>query len=170
MKELPQVKLRAVEPEDLDVLYLIENDPELWDVGVTNVPYSRFVLHEYIANISGNIYADGQVRLVVCNAEGETVGMVDLINFNPRHNRAEVGIVIQKPYQNKGYGMAALRRLIHYSRTILHLHQLYALVSVNNTKSMRTFEEIGFQRDAELADWLYDGAQYHTAIVMQYFL
>jgi diamine N-acetyltransferase len=170
MKELPQVKLRAVEPEDLDVLYLIENDPELWDVGVTNVPYSRFVLHEYIANISGNIYADGQVRLVVCNAEGETVGMVDLINFNPRHNRAEVGIVIQKPYQNKGYGMAALSRLIHYSRTILHLHQLYALVSVNNTKSMRTFEEIGFQRDAELADWLYDGTQYHTAIVMQYFL
>ncbi len=170
MNELPQVTLRALEPEDLDVLYLIENDPTLWDVGVTNVPYSRFALHEYIANVSGNIYVDGQVRLVVCNADGETVGMVDLTNFNPRHNRAEVGIVVQKPYQNKGYGIAALSQLIAYSRHILHLHQLYALISESNTKCIKTFENIGFQRNAELADWLYDGTQYRTALVMQYIL
>ena len=40
------VRLRAMEPEDLDFLYAMENDKEVWDVGCTNVPYSRYVLHD----------------------------------------------------------------------------------------------------------------------------
>ena len=31
------MKLRAIEPEDLDLLYQIENDQSLWKVGATNV-------------------------------------------------------------------------------------------------------------------------------------
>ena len=55
--ELPRVRLRAMEPEDLDILYRIENDMSLWDVGNTNVPYSRYALHDYIAHASHDIYA-----------------------------------------------------------------------------------------------------------------
>ena len=43
------VRLRAMEPEDLDALYRIENDRDVWDVGENNVPYSRYILHDYIA-------------------------------------------------------------------------------------------------------------------------
>ena len=67
---LTKVRLRAMEPEDLDFLYNIENDRELWNVGNTNVPYSRYVLHDYIANATNDIYSDGQVRMIVENAEG----------------------------------------------------------------------------------------------------
>ncbi len=76
-----------MEPEDLDVLYQIENDPGTWCVGVVNVPYSRYLLHDYIANATGDIYADKQVRLMIENVEGACVGMVDLVNFDPRHSR-----------------------------------------------------------------------------------
>ena len=48
----PSIHLRAVEPEDLDLLYKIENDVKLWNVGATNVPYSRYTLHDYVANAS----------------------------------------------------------------------------------------------------------------------
>ena len=41
MTTIPSIRLRAIEPEDLDLLYLIENDTRLWNVGTTNVPYSR---------------------------------------------------------------------------------------------------------------------------------
>ena len=80
-RELPDVTLRAMEPEDLDVLYTIENDDKLWTVGSTNVPYSRYALYEYVANTSGDIYADRQVRLMVCNEQEEVVGIVDLMDF-----------------------------------------------------------------------------------------
>mgnify|MGYP001157833599 CR=1 FL=1 len=170
MKKAPQITLRAIEPEDLDLLYLIENDQELWDIGITNVPYSRYALHQYLANASGDIYTDRQVRLVICDEEGQTVGLVDLFDFNPRHKRAEVGIVIQKAYRDQGFGIAAIRQLIIYAQRILHLRQIYALVSTKNERSIKVFKEVGFQCNAELVDWLYDGEQYVNVIVMQYFL
>ena len=95
------MRLRAIEPEDLDLLYQIENDQSLWQVGTTNVPYSRYTLHDYIANSSDDIYADRQVRLMVENDEGETVGIVDLVQFSPQHQRAEVGIVILNAHRRK---------------------------------------------------------------------
>ena len=73
-EELPAVRFRAIEPEDLDVLYKIENDTSLWNVGVTNVPYSKYMLHEYIAGSSGDIYADKQVRMIISNDAGDIVG------------------------------------------------------------------------------------------------
>ena len=86
--DLPTVKLRALEPEDLEMLYTIENTVSEWNVGATNVPYSRYVLRDYIANTASDIYADRQLRLMVDNGRGETVGIADLVSFDPRHGRA----------------------------------------------------------------------------------
>ena len=105
------MRLRAIEPEDLDLLYQIENDQSLWQVGTTNVPYSRYTLHDYIASSSDDIYADRQVRMIVENDEKETVGIVDLVQFSPEHLRAEVGIVILQNHRRKGYAREALREL-----------------------------------------------------------
>lgn len=170
MKQLPVVNLRALEPEDLEIMYAVENDRELWDVGITNVPYSRYVLREYIAQSTGDIYADRQVRLVICNARGQVVGMADLVNFSPRHRRAEVGLVILKDCQGQGYGQAALVQLADYARRILHIHQLYAVVGKNNVRCQTVFKAVGFQQDAELKGWLYDGEDYYDAMLMQFFL
>ena len=95
MKSFPPVSLRAMEPEDLDTLYTLENDRTVWGVSATNVPYSRSVLIDYITSSKSDVYADGQVRLMVDNEEGETVGTVDLTNFDPKHRRAELGIAIK---------------------------------------------------------------------------
>ena len=93
---LPSVHLRAIEPEDLDMLYTIENDTSMWNVGTTSVPYSRYTLYEYIANSKNDIYTDRQVRMMIENGDREIVGIVDLINFDPKHLRAEIGIAIAK--------------------------------------------------------------------------
>ena len=60
----PQIRLRAIEPEDLDLLYAIENDPALWSVAASSAYYSRFMLKQYIAAASNDIYADSQLRLI----------------------------------------------------------------------------------------------------------
>ena len=122
------VTLRAMEPEDLELLYRIENDTTLWNVGATNVPYSRYALHDFIANSSSDIYRDRQVRLMIENAEHETIGIVDVVNFDPQHIRAEIGIVILGAYRNKGYGIRTLSQIEDYARNVLHLHQIYAII------------------------------------------
>ena len=159
-----------MEPEDLDMLYHIENDMQLWNVGATNVPYSRYALHEYIASATGDIYNDRQVRLMVENVEGCVVGIVDIVNFDPRHLRAEVGIVIEGRYRRQGYAWAALRRMADYSLSVLHLHQLYALVDEENEASVGLFLKMGFRQGGILEDWLFDGRKYKKALLLQLFL
>ena len=86
------IRLRALEPEDLEWLYSIENDEELWQWGSSNVPYSRYSLKTYIAESRHDIYADGQLRLVIETEDEHLVlGCVDLMDFSPRHLRAEIG-------------------------------------------------------------------------------
>ena len=164
------ILLRAMEPEDLDLLYKIENDQQLWNVGNTNVPYSRYVLHDYIANATGDIYADQQVRLIVENGKGETVGVADLMNFDAKNLRAEVGIVIVREFRCQGYAVAALEKMACYALQVLHLHQLYAVVDTDNEASLKLFRKAGYQAVSELRDWLYDGKKYHSALLMQRFL
>lgn len=167
---MKKVCLRAMEPEDLELLYGIENDREQWDVGVTNVPYSRYLLRDYIARATGDIYVDKQVRLMVENTAGQTVGIVDLVDFQPRHLRAEVGIVILREHRRKGYATEAVSELLDYARDVLHLHQLYAVVPERNIPSRRLFTKNGFHASMELKDWLRDGDGYQRALVMQTFL
>lgn len=167
---MPIVNLRAIEPEDLDILYGIENDESLWNVSVTSVPYSRYTLYDYIANNKNDIYSDRQVRLMIEDINHKVVGIVDIINFDPKNLRAEVGIVIKREFRNKGFAFAAISRIKEYSLYILHLHQLYACVDKNNEISVHVFERCGFARASELKDWLYDGKVYHDALLMQLFL
>ena len=169
-RSLPVVRLRAIEPEDLDMLYGIENDTKLWNVSVTSVPYSRYTLYDYIANSKNDIYSDRQVRMMVENGGGEVVGIVDLINFDPKHLRAEIGIVIKREYRNQGYAQAAINEICDYALNVLHLHQLYALVNKDNPHSLNLFEKTGFSVSSELKDWLLDGKNYHNAVLMQLFL
>ncbi|WP_281723849.1 GNAT family N-acetyltransferase [Hoylesella shahii] len=167
----PHVILRAMEPEDLDTLYKIENNQELWAVSATNVPYSRFALHEYVETNTNDIYTDKQVRLMIDNDAGETVGIIDLMNFSPQHSRAEVGIVIMKPHRQKGYATAAMEKLVAYARQTLHLHQLFLVTECDNESCLLLFEKLGFEKTALLKQWLQQKeGVYKDACLMQLFL
>lgn len=163
------VRLRAMEPEDLDFLYAMENDKEVWDVGCTNVPYSRYVLHDYIANASNDIYADGQVRMVMEDLSGNRVGLVDVFNFDASNRRAEVSVVVMTKYRGRGLARDAVRQVCHYALRTLHLHQLYAIIATDNMASQQLFSETGFTGRNVLKEWLFDGMTYKDAIVMQKF-
>jgi len=166
----PTIKLRAMEPEDLDALYSMENNESLWHMGITNVPYSRYVLHDYISQSTGDIYTDKQVRLMIENEAGETVGMADLTTFDPKNLRAEVGLVIAGNQRHKGYARAAMEALHHYAKTTLHLHQIYAIIASDNTHCLHLFDTLNYSRTGTLTDWLFDGSEYHDAIFLQHIL
>lgn len=168
--KLPLIHLRAIEPEDLDVLYTIENDTEVWNVSTTNVPYSRYVLYDYVANAKNDIYADKQVRLMIEDENHSVAGIVDIISFDPKNMRAEIGIVIKQGFRNKGYALATMSKIKEYAANTLHLHQLYAYINKNNKQSLNLFEKSGFIKSNELKDWLFDGKKYHDAIFLQLFL
>ena len=42
-----RIRLRAMEPEDLELICEMENDPQQWDISNFTVPYSRYVMKQY---------------------------------------------------------------------------------------------------------------------------
>lgn len=162
-----KVILRALEPEDLDELYSIENDRSLWDVGSANVPYSRYSLRSFIANTTNDIYADRQMRFVIATADESVAGLADLFNFDPRHSRAEVGIVLKAALRGRGIAKAALGELHYYAAEVLDIFQLYAVVSSMNEKSLRLFMSLGYEATATLRNWLSVGQGYQDALLLQ---
>lgn len=165
---MKQVILRAVEPEDLETLFRYENDRELWAVGTTLAPYSRKQIYDYVAQYSADIYAERQLRLMIDDAEtGMTVGTADLTDFSPADMRAQVGLMIDRPFQRQGYGLGALTALAAYCTKTLQLHQLYAIVPADNTASIALFRRAGFHTGGRMRSWLRRAGAYTDAIFLQ---
>lgn len=153
------LSITPLEPEDLELLYTIENNPQIWNVSGTTAPYSRYALRDYIANQQADIYADKQLRLVIrTQSPGEPtstpVGLLDLFNYSPQHQRAELGLAILQEHQGRGYAQQALQWLKTYASQILHLRQVYAVVSTHNTHTINLLQKQGFTLGATLPQWL----------------
>lgn len=154
------VSLRAPEPEDLEVMLLFENDAALWELGTATGPYSRYQMKRYIAESQNDLYADGQLRLmIVCEGQG-VAGIVDVFSFDARHNRAEVGIVVRKDLRGQGVAQTALSLLESHCFSLLGLRQLYAYVPVGNVASRKLFTSAGYVECGILKDWIRVGTSY----------
>ena len=63
--ETDSVRLRALEPEDIDVLYKWENDTRIWKMSNTVAPFSKYVLRRFIEDQKYDIYETKQLRMII---------------------------------------------------------------------------------------------------------
>jgi len=160
------IVLRALEPEDLDFLFETENNEDFWEISGTTAPFSRFVLKQYIGNAGQSIYEALQQRFVI-EANKQPVGMIDLFDFNPDHNRAGIGILVLPEFEGSGYAKEALELVIHYSFSKLQLHQLYANITSDNSRSIQLFSKFSFIQIGSKKDWIYTNNTYKDELLFQ---
>ena len=100
------INLRALEPEDLEFLYDIENNESHWEISHTKSPLSKYVLKQYIENSHLDIFEAKQLRLLIEEkSTKQQLGLIDLFDFNPQHKRAGIGILIHPDFQSKGLSL-----------------------------------------------------------------
>lgn len=162
------IYLRALEPEDLEFLFTLENDEKVWEISETLAPYSKYILKQYLANSHKDIYEVKQLRLAISDYNNHLMGLIDLYDFNPKHKRAGVGIIVlEEANRNRGIGREALSLLIDYAFNYLNLHQLYANISQENEPSIYLFSNLGFERVGIKKDWHYASGKYQNEILYQ---
>lgn len=163
------IYLRALEPEDLSFVYEVENNESIWEVSNTQTPYSRFLIKQYLENAHQDIYQAKQLRLAICkNNSFKAIGLVDLFDFDPKNNRAGIGIVIQNPEdRNQGIGEESLQLLINYCFKQLNLHQLFANIGANNEASLQLFAKFDFQRIGLKKDWNFHQGNFYDEYLYQ---
>lgn len=157
-----KITLRAPEPEDLELLYNWENDSSIWHLGNTITPFSKFTLRKYIEEAERSIFETGQLRLmIVLNDGGQTIGTIDLFEFDPVNRRAGIGILIAETgSRRKGYGKMALEAMIVYCREKLQLHQLYCGIIPDNDASIKLFTGAGFIKSGTRRDWVFSSGKF----------
>lgn len=149
------ISLRPLEPSDIDLLYLWENNTQIWEVSNTKTPYSKHILAQYLRESAKDIYELKQLRLMIQNEQANPVGAVDLFDFEPYHLRAGVGILIHNQDDRKqGYATNALHALSNYALHVLGLKQLYANIASDNTISIHLFEKLDFKQAGIKKNWL----------------
>ena len=146
------VKLRKIEPSDLPYLYQWENDATSWADGANHNPLSQQDLRDYIASTTGDIFRDGQLRLII-EQDGATVGCIDLFDFDPRNRRAALGMYIASEYRGKGVGKAALEQLEEYAFKHLNMRVLYAVIATNNIACSTLYRQAGYTPSSPLSAW-----------------
>ncbi len=168
-----KIILRALEPDDLDFLFQLENDPDLWAASdVLPAPVSRHALREYLRHAAATLAEAGQMRLIISEQTGRAVGTLDLYDYSALHQRAGVGIAVLRRERRRGVAQAALAALLPYARQALRLHQVYCTVATTNRASIRLFKNAGFRRVGVRREWLRtnSAARWNNAVEMQLIL
>lgn len=146
--------LRALEPSDISTIMLWENDPQIWQYGDTSAPISHKMIWEYIQNYSADIYAQRQIRLMICSQNGDPAGLIDLFDFDPQRRNARLGLFIDPAWQNKGFARQAAQLMLQYAAQVLHLRNIVVEIAADNAPSRHIFESLGFTLVGTLRQWL----------------
>ncbi len=149
------IRLRALELKDLEFLYEHENDTRYWEISSVTTPFSTYVLEEYIKNAHKDIFELKELKLMIEKQDNsETIGMVDLFDFEPLHLRAGIGIMLSEKSRGEGYASMSLDLIINYSQKILRLNQLYCNIAEWNRDSIRLFCSKGFKKIGVKKSWI----------------
>ena len=146
------LRLRKIEPADLPYLYRWENDASAWADGANHNPLSQQDLRAYIESTTGDIYRDGQLRLII-EEDGATMGCIDLFDFDSRNRRAAIGMYVAPEFRGKGVGKEALRLLEQYAFGFLHLRVLYAVIATKNIACTALYRNAGYTESSVLPGW-----------------
>lgn len=155
-----KVRLRALEPEDVPMMFDIENDVSIWRYSERVAPLSRHQLMQYALDYDADPFRAGQLRLVIESVEEKMpVGLGDFYEIDVNARRAYLGLVIGHEWRGRGFALAAVDALERYSRDVLHLRRLAAKIASGNTPSIRLFEQLGYSRIAALPEWFCFGGE-----------
>jgi diamine N-acetyltransferase len=146
------IRLRKIEPTDIPYLYQWENDARMWAHSDTHNPLSQVDLREYVASSTGDIYRDGQLRLMI-DEDGSTMGCIDLFDFDPRNRKAAIGMYIAPHARGRGIGTKAVKLIEEYAFGFLKLRMLYAIIATKNTACSTIYKKEGYEPSSILKAW-----------------
>lgn len=146
------ITLRKIEPSDLPFLYQWENDASAWADGSNHNMLSQQDLRNYIESTTGDIYRDGQLRLII-EQGSVTVGCIDLFDLDIRNRRAAIGMYIAPDFRGQGIGAEAVREIEKYAFEFLKLRLLYAIIATSNEACSRLYKSMNYEPSSILRSW-----------------
>ena len=162
-----KVRLRPLEPWDVDKVLEWENNHKNWRVSNTLVPFSKELIAQYIQNAQ-DIFAVKQARFIISQVDDlSAIGSLDLFEFAPLHQRAGVGILIEEEHRGKGYAFEALSLIDDYALNVVGIRNLFCNILEDNVESQALFEKSGYVEVGRKIKWFNDHVDWLDEIMYQ---
>jgi len=150
--ETKRLKVREMTLDDIDRLYEIYAEPSITKYMEGLYPDRQEELEfskSYIENMYG-FYGYG-LWIVVEKASGRIIGRAGLSNREADGEVClELGYVIAKESQKKGYATEVSQAILEYAKDELGATKVIALMKSENEASVRTAEKLGFKEVCEV--------------------
>lgn len=155
MKE--ELSIRALERGDLRFIHRLNNNRKIMSYWFEE-PYESFDELEELYN--RHIHDNAERRFVVENETNELIGLVELIEIDYIHRRAEFQIIINTAYQGKGYARTLIHKALAYSFNILNLYKVYLMVATENEKAIHLYQQCGFIEEGHFIKDIFVNGKY----------
>lgn len=142
--ETGRLCIRESTVEDVEAFYRIYSDPSITEYMedlFQDPARERAYMQDYIKQMYG-FYGFG-MWTVTEKEEGKIVGRAGL-NVREGYDLPELGFVIDKRYQQRGYAEEACRAILNYAKEELDFDFVQALVIKENLASMKLLDKLGF--------------------------
>jgi len=143
--------LRAFELTDASDVQQLAGDPDI-ALMTANIPhpYSDGLAEEWIAGHAAQFEAGELAPFAIAlRGGGALIGSISL-GIDQRHDRAELGYWIGKPWWNHGYCTEAARTVLRYAFDVLGLNRIHAWHFRRNPASGRVMQKIGMRHEGSL--------------------
>ncbi|AEW44463.1 diamine N-acetyltransferase [Serratia symbiotica str. 'Cinara cedri'] len=162
MSSTYSVRLRPLEKDDLAFVHQMENNANIMRYWFEE-PYEAFV---ELADLYDKHIHDQSERRFIIEHQNNKVGLVELVEINHIHRRAEFQIIIDPVHQGKGYASSATLLAMDYGFSVLNLYKLYLIVDKENTKAIHIYSNLGFNIEGELINEFFVSGEYRTVLRM----
>lgn len=152
-----EIKLRALERTDLRFIHQLNNNRTIMAYWFEE-PYESFDELEELYN--KHIHDSTERRFIAENSHQQAIGLVELVEINYIHRRAEFQIIITPEHQGHGYASGLIKRALNYAFTILNLHKVYLQVALDNEKAIHLYEQSGFVEEGNLKEEIFINGKY----------
>ena len=159
------VRLRPLEREDLRFVHELDNNESVMHYWFEE-PYEAFF---ELCDLYEKHIHDQSERRFVAEDNDTRVGLVELVDINHIHRRAEFQIIIAPDFQGRGYAREATRQAVEYAFAILNLHKVYLVVDVDNAPAIHVYTQIGFKEEGLLQAEYFAAGHYCDVIRMAIF-
>lgn len=162
-----RVKLRPIERDDLPRFVDWFSDPDVRQYLDMYLPFSLAQEERWFEDLLERMERREVVMLTIETNDGDQIGNISLFSINWKDRHAELGITIgDQDYWNQGYGTDSIRTILRLAFDDMNLHRVALRVHEDNTRGIRCYEKVGFQREGTLRDSVFRGGTYRDMIIM----
>ena len=157
--------LRQVSASDSRDLYRSYSDPVVMKYmacPLDNEEAITGIMEDYR---DGFIDGCNLVWAITLKSTGIFAGTAGFEEFSFLDNRAEIGFSLLRDQQGMGYMIEALRTIIEYGFSCLHINRVQTTVVPQNASSIKLLEKLSFRREGYMKNSVVFNGSYHDELI-----